>query len=289
MITLAEPLVPVPVERIAAYPDSFGRGDATCIWMARFPSTRSDEVQAFITRTAGDPQCVADCLASSYCGELLAKLREDPAFGGHPVTLLKMGERYYPGGSGHHRICIAKRAGLQLLMARVYEIPADDPHYTFLAPVGEIQTHQARLQLRRDAAYEGTALYLAQVAPLPSEHAWLPVTYVQADPDVTHGQWSRPWADHLDRLPSMPAPIEIRAWRSQTRAFGLIRKDMLYSEVRLEPPTGRRIAVAEVTFKAGEHADFRLLYRSMGWSQYDWDRLQPPDRTWPALPRPTRS
>lgn len=122
-------LVEVKVSDIADYPDDLGEGLNCCIQLDKahklglyIPDSEQSEktIKQILEESSKSPDKVKECL-KSYCGVLYKilngkkKIRNENDY----IFLAEYKGKYYPFGSGHHRICIAKRTNLDYIIANV--------------------------------------------------------------------------------------------------------------------------------------------------------------------------
>lgn len=85
-----------------------------------------EELIEVLTETAGQPGFLDICLKSSRCRRFYEVFREGGTpFGEHdPIKLVEYGGWYWVE-EGKHRVCLAKRAGMERLEAFVYHMDED--------------------------------------------------------------------------------------------------------------------------------------------------------------------
>jgi len=93
-----------------------------------FNAYRNTEEELFeaLTESAQRPECLEICLKSSRCQKFLSAFEEGrtPFSERDPIRLLEHGGRYWVA-EGKHRVCLAKRAGVESLEALVCHLKED--------------------------------------------------------------------------------------------------------------------------------------------------------------------
>lgn len=127
----------VGAQDIVEYPTRLGN---QCILLHElglnaYVNTEEELLEA-LSETAQRPEMLQICLKSSRCRRFwdVFKSGRTPFSGRDPVRLVEYGGRYW-AVEGKHRVCLAKRAGVETLEAEVYPLAADTE--SLLAPEGD--------------------------------------------------------------------------------------------------------------------------------------------------------
>ena len=119
----------VRVLDIVEYPKGLGSGINRCIQLKKanesgqyIPGCKESKksIQQVLEESSNSQDCIKECL-KSYCGglyEILVGRRKMSPIDFN-IALAEYKGKYYPHGSGHHRICIAKRTRVELIEAEV--------------------------------------------------------------------------------------------------------------------------------------------------------------------------
>ena len=99
-----------------------------------------EEVTSCLEQSAEDPTALSICLQSSRCSTFYESFRagKTPFIEKDPIKLLEYGGKYWVS-EGKHRVCMAKRSGVQHIDAQVYHLEEDTE--TLLEQVGEPGTY----------------------------------------------------------------------------------------------------------------------------------------------------
>jgi hypothetical protein len=122
-----------------------------------------EELLAALTESSLDPSSLDVCLKSSRCrGFFDTFMQGDTPFKDRdPIRLLEHNGRYW-ALEGKHRVCLAKRAGIQTLDALVYQMPTDTE--SLLSDEGEPGRYQFSFSLKENftgqVEAQGTIAYL---------------------------------------------------------------------------------------------------------------------------------
>ena len=165
----------VKVADIMEYPTELGN---KCSLLREFGLNAywNTEEQLFeaITESATQPNSLEFCLKSSRCRKFYEIYGEGrtPFSERDPIRLLEYGGRYW-ASEGKHRVCMAKRAGVESLEALVYHLAEDTE--TILPHEGEHGhfhfSYSFLLGTRKQEEVRGTAGYLWVTIPPGFHHS----------------------------------------------------------------------------------------------------------------------
>lgn len=134
----------VKVADIAEFPTELG---SRCLLLQQFGLgpywNTEEELLETLTETAAQPALLDICLQSSRCQKFYRAFREGytPFCETDPIRLLEFRGRYWVT-EGKHRVCLAKRAGVERLEAYVWPLPEDTE--SLLPPEGTPGRHVFR-------------------------------------------------------------------------------------------------------------------------------------------------
>lgn len=130
-------LMTVKVSEITEYPTNLG---SRCMLLASlgldaYWDSEEDLLKA-LTKSAADPNCLKICTQSSRCRAFweVYQRGETPFLQKDPIRLSEYAGHYWVS-EGKHRVCMAKRAGVETIEAYVYHLAFNA--YTLLQPEGE--------------------------------------------------------------------------------------------------------------------------------------------------------
>ncbi|MCL1807252.1 MAG: hypothetical protein FWG31_06085 [Oscillospiraceae bacterium] len=94
-----------------------------------------EELMDALTESAKDPDMLNICIKNSRCKAFLDKFRQGvtPYIERDPIRLMEYGGRYWVS-EGKHRVCMAKRGGVEKIDAYVWPLEEDD--YSILSAEG---------------------------------------------------------------------------------------------------------------------------------------------------------
>ncbi|WP_101909057.1 hypothetical protein [Marasmitruncus massiliensis] len=134
-------LITVRVADIMEYPTYLG---SRCMLLASLGldanwDSEEDLLKALI-KSAEDPDCLKICKQSSRCRVFWEAYQrgETPFLQRDPIRLSEYAGHYWVS-EGKHRVCMAKRSGVETIEAYVYHLPFDD--HTLLQPEGEAREY----------------------------------------------------------------------------------------------------------------------------------------------------
>lgn len=127
----------VKVQDITEFPTELGTRCLLLQELGLNPYSETEEVLLeALTESAGRPSSLDICLGSSRCRKFFQVFQEGltPFADRDPIRLLEYGGKYW-AVEGKHRVCLAKRSGVEALEAEVYHLAEDS--MPLLPPVGE--------------------------------------------------------------------------------------------------------------------------------------------------------
>ncbi len=238
-----------------------------------------EEVSEALIESARRPECLEICLKSSRCQEFLAAFEEGrtPFSERDPIRLLEHGGRYW-ATEGKHRVCLAKRAGVESLEALVYHLEEDTE--SLLPHEGEPGRYWFRSSFSfgslKDA--RGTMAYL----------------WVHSPPDAVTGRFDfrGAWLDvsqetegsPVELFPGLRYQVLIRREYEKKGFFRRQERLVIESEVLIErdhPKTKvwlLEVPAAEVFARSAP--SFRTVYRRGRWRRGHFLQLS---RLWPIV------
>lgn len=98
-------------------------------------SDTTEDIYDALVKSEGNEQCFSICKDNSRCGVFYERFcdGETPYAEEDPICLEEFDGRYWVR-EGKHRVCMAKRAGIETICARVEHLDKD--YYSLLPPVG---------------------------------------------------------------------------------------------------------------------------------------------------------
>lgn len=162
-----------------------------------------EEIMVALMESTGKPECLHICQKSSRCSAFCEQYQKGvtPFIERDPICLLEYGGRYW-ASEGKHRVCLAKRAGIESIEAYVYSMVKDS--YTPLPPIGTPGVYKFRVvyNKRRRAYGEVAVLWIGGVAGVPPSR----FTFSPAFLDAAHSSDGTRFSFCRDYLTASPAP-----------------------------------------------------------------------------------
>lgn len=269
----------VRVADIAEFPTALGTRCALLRVLGLDPYVNTEEeLLDALTESALVPEMLKICLEDSRCQEFWRKFQEGrtPYVGRDPIRLLEHGGRYWVV-EGKHRVCLAKRAGIEALEAVVWHLSEDV--MTLLPSVGVPGHYYFRygciVGRKGMEALKGYIAFLWVDHPHFSSGFFLGSGWLDAGQD-TNGEWK-------DVLPGVSFRVAV-AKEIETRWFFKARKHYtVVSEIKIagdhpktkiwlmEVPIQVLQMPAQRLFGAGEDSGSlpacRTVYRYGCWRQ----------------------
>lgn len=140
-----------------------------------------EEIMDALMESAGKPECLHICQKSSRCSAFYERFEQGvtPFIERDPICLLEYGGRYW-ASEGKHRICLAKRAGIERIEAYVYPMAKDS--FTLLPPVGTpgVYNFLAKYDKKRRAYGEVAVLWIGGTVGVPPSRVTVSPAFLDA-------------------------------------------------------------------------------------------------------------
>ncbi len=264
----------VNVKDIAEFPTALGSRCAL-LYQLGFDAyiNSEEELLEVLTESAKHPEQLQLCLRDSRCRAFWEgfKAGRTPYADLDPIRLKEYGGRYW-AVEGKHRVCLAKRAGIETIEAMVRHLRGDS--MTLLSPEGQPGRFSFRAtftaSLGRLKRVEGSVGFLWVEQPNFCEDEPFTRAWLDASLD-TRGKW-------VDVLPGVRYRIAIGRKHKGWLYWPWKQKSVMESEVEIRPDHAKakiwllQVPVADV-FKAAP-LPFVTLYRYGCWRRHHFEELR---------------
>lgn len=272
----------VPVADIAEFPTELGN---RCLLLQELGinayQNTEEELFEVLTGTAKDPETLSVCLKSSPCRAFYEAFRQGrtPFNERDPIRLLEYGGRYW-AIEGKHRVCLAKRAGVESLEAYVW--PLVENTESLLPPEGNPGRYHFRSSLGLASGnlddVQGTMAYLWVHTPpgmIPGRFDFWG-TWLDTSQDIGGSQ--------VELFPGLRYRVLVRREREKKGFFRCREQLVVESEVVIEPDHPKTkiwlLEAPAVAVRALGVPSFRTVYRLGCWRRRHLLQLA---RMWPRL------
>lgn len=228
----------------------------------------SDETEAaeYLAQTAQDPAKLAECLAWPNCAGTV-KRRLEQGSDVDSFDMIKLTLRHdgtYAVDNGRHRVCFAKRTGVQQVWAKVVEWAPDESGY-ILPDILTNDEFRAELVTRRDEPWSGSELFVCGTA-----HPWIPVRFLVYKENEWVGVTVEPMG--IRAFGDKPAPMMAMESRKRSLLAQLFTQaETVAVSLRPNPKAkGRLIGIGMAKYAGGRCVSFEVLHRAKDWTLGSW-------------------